>query len=89
MRLSVSREMSIAPKKERPNDRSLSYCLVSDGETLLVVSGLLQFVDHSHGIVLDGDVTCACCRVNDEVVFAQAEFARALTLIGLFKGTGR
>lgn len=61
--------------------------LVSDGEALLVVSGLLQFVDHSDSIVLDRDVAGASSRVDDQIVLAETELASALAL--LLKLTGR
>ena len=59
-------------KKERPNDRPESSCLVTDGEALLVVSRLLQLVDHGHSVVLDRDVARASGRVEDEVVRSTA-----------------
>ena len=54
-----------------------------------MVSGLLQLVDHGYGVVLDGDVARASDRVDDEVVLAEAELARALSFVCILKGTGR
>ena len=45
-----------------------------------MVCGLLQFVDHCHSIVLNADVALAVL-INDEVILAQTELARALTLL--------
>ena len=61
--------------------------LVAYGEALLVVSRLLQLVDHGCSIVLHRDVARASGFVDDEVVLAQAVLARALAL-GI-KLTGR
>jgi len=44
------------------------------------VCGFLQFIDHCHGIVLDADVALTVL-VNDEVVLAQTELARALAFL--------
>ena len=41
------------------------------------MGGLLQLVDHGHGVVLYGDVAGVGLRVDDEVVLAEAELARA------------
>lgn len=49
-------------------------CLVTDGETFLVVCRLLQLVHHSVGIVLYGDVAVALC-VNNQVILAQTVVA--------------
>ena len=62
--------------------------LVSDGEALLMVSGLLQFFDHGNGIVLYGDMARTGGWIHDEVVLAQAEFACTLALVSILKGTG-
>ena len=43
-----------------------------------MVSGLLQFVDHSDSIVLNGDVAGAGSRVDDQIVLAETELAAAL-----------
>ena len=63
--------------------------LVADGEALLVVSRLLQLVNHGYGIVLYGDMARACGRVHDEVVLAQAELTRTLAFVSIFESTGR
>ena len=70
---------------ERPSETTVTTPavvparLIADGETLLMVGRLLQFVDHSHGIVLHGDVAVAL-GIDDEVVFAQAELAGAFAI---------
>lgn len=57
--------------------RSFS-ALITDRETFAVMSGMLQFIDHSHGIVFNGDMTYALF-IHDQIVQAEAEFPRALS----------
>ena len=61
--------------------------LIPNREALHVVSRLLQFIDHGDGIVLHRDVAGASGGVDDEVILAEAELTRALTL--LIESTGR
>ncbi len=46
-----------------------------------MVSRLLQLVNHGHSIVLDGDVTCACSGIDDEVVLAKTKLTYACVLL--------
>ena len=51
--------------------------LIADGEALSAVLGVLEFVDQSDCVVLEGNAAVALC-VGDQVVFAQSEFTCAL-----------
>ena len=52
------------------------------------MGGALQFVNHSHGIVLHGDVAGAGGGIDDEVVLAETELARTLPLLLKRSGGG-
>ena len=51
--------------------------LVANGEAILAVLGVLEFVDEGDRVVLEGNTAVALC-VGDQVVVAQAEFTCAL-----------
>ena len=51
--------------------------LVANGEAIPAVLGVLEFVDEGDRVVLEGNTAVALC-VDNQGVFAQAEFTRAL-----------
>ena len=56
---------------------NLSYtivCLISDGETLIMVFRHFRFIDHCHGAILRRN-TAVAVLVYDKIVFAQPELA--------------
>ena len=63
----------------------VAYSLVSDGETLLVVSRLLQLVDHSISIVLNRDVAVALC-IHYQIILTQTIVASLLSFLVEYTG---
>lgn len=51
-----------------------TFWLISNGESLLVMSRFLQFVNHCDGIIFHGDMALAI-GIYDEVVLAKTELA--------------
>ena len=51
-----------------------TFWLISNGESLLVMSSFLQLVNHCNGIIFYGDMALAI-GIYDEVVLAKTELA--------------